>query len=58
MKKNSKSITHQQMNGMNFRYKKNAPPVDEFADKNGPVRIVKPATRRAYWEPKKSFPKP
>jgi hypothetical protein len=37
-----KSITHQQMNAMNWRYKKNEVPTDEFAHLNGEVKVIKP----------------
>ena len=37
----TKKITNEQMDAQNWRYKKQTPPVDEFADLNGPV-ITKP----------------
>jgi hypothetical protein len=39
-----KSITHQQMDAMNWRYKKNKPPIDEFAHINGEVKVIKSST--------------
>lgn len=38
-----KTITHQQMNEQNWRYKKKIAPVDEFAHINSEVKIVKPS---------------
>ncbi len=42
--KQKKSITQQQMNNMNWRYKKKVPPTDEYAHLNGEVKTVKPIT--------------
>ena len=39
-----KKLTNEQMDGQNWRYKKKTPPVDEFADLNGPVKVTKPKT--------------
>ncbi len=36
-----RSITHQQMDRQNWRYKKQTPPTDEFAHLNGQVTISK-----------------
>lgn len=36
-----------------WRYKKKTPPIDEFADKNGKVNIIKPAYKKTKEERKK-----
>lgn len=39
-----KKLSNEQMDAQNWRYKKKTPPVDEFADKNGPVKVIKPSS--------------
>lgn len=36
-----KKYTPEQTKSLYWRYKKKTPPVDEFPDKNGPVKIIK-----------------